>query len=60
MNIQDIARGRKRNGCPPHGPYLVDGVREGSHVARCLACGLVGPEREDDLEAKLAFDHKWH
>jgi hypothetical protein len=25
-------------------------------VARCLACGLAGGEREDGLEAKLAFD----
>jgi hypothetical protein len=24
-------------------------------VARCSACGLVGPERQDGPEAKLAF-----
>jgi hypothetical protein len=28
-------------------------------VARCLACGLMGPKRKDSLEAKLAFDHRW-
>jgi len=27
-----------------------------AHVARCLACGLAGPERADGLQAKLAFD----
>jgi hypothetical protein len=25
-------------------------------VIECLACGLVGPERKDSLEAKRAFD----
>jgi hypothetical protein len=30
-------------------------------VAQCLACGAAGPERQDGLEAKLAFDQKrWH
>jgi hypothetical protein len=49
-----------RKGCPPHGPHLVDAVGEGlAYAARCLNCGLVGPEREDELGAKLAFDQKW-
>jgi hypothetical protein len=51
---------RSRKGCPPHGPHLIDAVEDGlSYVARCLKCGLVGPEREDGLEAKLAFDERW-
>ena len=47
-------------GCPPHGPHLIDVVGEGLYEARCLNCGLVGPERKDSLEAKLAFDQRWH
>jgi len=35
---------------------LVETSEEGYCVARWLACGLSGLEREDDLEAKLAFD----
>jgi hypothetical protein len=52
----DVYARRGRRGCPPHGPLLVEGVGGGSpvarYVARCLACGLVGPEREDVMEAK--------
>ena len=59
-NSQETARGRGLKGCPPHGPHVVDALKEGSYVARCLACGLVGPERQDGLEAKLAFDQRWH
>ena len=40
--------------------HVVDALKEGSYVARCLACGLVGPERQDGLKAKLAFDQRWH
>lgn len=50
----DTRRGRK--GCPPHGPHLVYALEKGSYVARCLACGLTGPERKDGMEAKQAFD----
>jgi hypothetical protein len=55
-NLHDgtIERGRKP--CPPHGPHLVHFLKEGSCVIECLACGLVGPERKDSLEAKRAFD----
>jgi hypothetical protein len=59
-NGQGAARGRGLKGCPPHGPHVVDALKEGSYVARCLACGLVGPERQAGLEAKLAFDQRWH
>jgi hypothetical protein len=60
-NSQETARGRGLKGCPPHGPHVVDALKEGSsYVARCLACGLVGPGRQDGLEAKLAFDQRWH
>ena len=52
--------GRSRKGCPPHGPHLIDAVEDGLYAARCLRCGLVGPERKDSLEAKLAFDQRWH
>jgi hypothetical protein len=58
-NRQGAARGRRRKGCPPHGPHVLEAVKEGSYVARCLACGLVGPGRRDGLEAKLAFDQRW-
>ena len=47
---------RGRNACPPHGPHLVEAGKEGSYVVRCLACGLAGPERQDAVAAKLAFD----
>ena len=59
-NSQGAARGHGRKGCPLHDPHVVDAVKEGSYVARFLACGLVGPERQDGLEAKLAFDQRWH
>jgi len=55
---KDAGRGRKP--CPPHGPYVVDAARDGSYVALCLACGLGGPKGEDVIQAKLAFDQKWH
>ena len=45
---------------PSAWPHVVDAVKEGSYVARFLACGLVGPERQDGLEAKLAFAQRWH
>ena len=59
-NSQGAARGRGLKGCPLHDPHVVDALKEGSYVARCLACGLVGPERQDGLEAKLAFAQRWH
>jgi hypothetical protein len=55
-----MVAGRSRKGCPPHGPHLIDAVEEGLYAARCLNCGLVGPERKDSLEAKLAFDQRSH
>ena len=48
--------GTGRVSCPPHSPILVEASGEDYYVARCLACGLSGPEREDAWEAKLAFD----
>jgi hypothetical protein len=38
-NSQGAARGRRRKGCPLHGAHVVDAVKEGSYVARCLAWG---------------------
>jgi hypothetical protein len=58
-NRQGLVNGRGRKSCPPHGPHVVEAAREGSYVAHCLACGLVGPLRKDVLEAKLAFDETW-
>ena len=52
----DVAAGRGRKLCPPHGPLMVHAVKEDSYVTQCLACGLEGPERKDGLEAKRAFD----
>jgi hypothetical protein len=58
---QDVPTGRERNdSCPPHGPHLVTALGVGHLVARCLKCGLAGPEGKNDLEAKLAFDRRWH
>jgi hypothetical protein len=59
-DVQAVVAGQSRKGCPPHGPHLIDAVEEGHYAARCLRCGLVGPERKDSLEAKLAFDQRWH
>jgi hypothetical protein len=59
-NSQGVGASQRRKPCPPHGPHLIDAVGEGlSYAARCLNCGLVGPEREDVLGAKLAFDQRW-
>jgi hypothetical protein len=55
-----VAGRSRRGGCPPHGPHLVNAVEEGLYEAQCLRCGLVGPERKDSVEAKLALDQKWH
>ena len=59
-DVRGGVAGRSRDVCPPHGPHLVEAVEEGIYAARCLKCGLVGPEREDSLGAKLAFDQRWH
>jgi hypothetical protein len=42
--------------CPPHGPLVVRAMKEDSCVVWCLRCGAAGPEREDSMGAKLAFD----
>jgi hypothetical protein len=52
----DVYARRGRRGCPPHGPFLVEAVGGGSKVARCLACGLVGLERENATEAKRTLE----
>ena len=58
MKIHD-RDSRARRGHPtgsPHLPLIIDPIGEEKHVARCLVCGLCGPERADSAEAKLAFD----
>jgi hypothetical protein len=42
--------------CPVHGPLLIYALEEDTYVAVCLSCGVIGPERRDGWEAKLAFD----
>jgi hypothetical protein len=42
--------------CPPHTPLLLQPTEDGRCLARCLACGLLGPERENSSKAYLAFD----
>ena len=56
LNVQAVVTGRSRKRCSPHGPHLITAVEEGRYKTQCLKCGLVGPERKDSLEAKLAFD----
>jgi hypothetical protein len=48
--------GRRRKPFPPHGPHLVYPHTEGFYLVQYLACRLVGPERNDALESKRAFD----
>ncbi len=59
-DVEAVVAGRSRDGCPPHGPHLIEAVEEVPYAARCLRCGLVGPQRKDILGAKLAFDQGWH
>lgn len=42
--------------CPVHGPLLIYPLQEHTYVAVCLSCGMIGPERKDGWDAKLAFD----
>jgi hypothetical protein len=58
--MQDTSKFSRLRPCPPHGPHLIDAVEAGLYVARCLACGVTGPERKDGLEAKRAFDQTSH
>ena len=46
---------------PPHTPLLVRATEDGHCVARCLACGLQGPERENSSKARLVSEQfsKW-
>jgi hypothetical protein len=36
-----------RRSCPPHGPLMSRGSREGGQAIECLNCGLLGSELED-------------
>jgi hypothetical protein len=56
LHTHNGSAGRGRKPCPPHGPHLVHVLKGDSYVVQCLACRLVGPERENSLEAKRAFD----
>jgi hypothetical protein len=37
----------------------VEVFEESVYIARCLKCGLWGPEQEDGLQAKVAFDESF-
>ncbi len=54
--MQASSRSRSGRRYPRHGPLVGEATEEGSYTLRCLACGVKGPEREDTLKAKLAFD----
>lgn len=53
------AGGRSSRSCPPHGPLLTEALEEDVYVIKCMKCGLWGPERDDVLQAKLAFDESF-
>ncbi len=54
--MQASSKLRRRNHCPPHTPLLIQSSGDGHYyVARCLACGLGGPERNNTWKARLAF-----
>ncbi len=54
--MQASSQSRSGRRCPRHGPLVGEATEEGFYTLRCLACGVKGPEREDTLKAKLAFD----
>ena len=54
--MQASSRSRSGRRYPGHGPLVREATEEGFYTLRCLACGVKGPEREDTLKAKLAFD----
>ena len=54
--MQASSRSRSGRRYPRHGPLVGEATEEGSYTLRCLACGVKGPEREDTLKAKLAFE----
>jgi hypothetical protein len=56
MHPRQAFKSSRRRSCPPHTPLLVQSSGDGHYVARCLACGLVGPDREDASKARLAFE----
>jgi hypothetical protein len=57
--MQDISKSSRHRPCPPHTPLLIQASRDGYCVARCLAYGLQGPERENTSKARLAFDESY-
>jgi len=53
--MQASSKLRRRNHCPPHTPLLIQSSGDGHYIARCLACGVGGPERNNTWKARLAF-----
>ena len=45
----------RTNLCPPHTPLIAQVTQDGCCEVRCLACGLLGPERENYSKAWRAF-----
>jgi hypothetical protein len=47
------------DGSSPYGPVLIEALDEAIYIARRLKCGLWGPEQEDSLQPKVAFDQSF-
>ena len=58
--MQASSKFARTRSCPPHTPLLVQATGYGYCVARCLACGLQGPKRENTSKARLAFDESYN
>jgi hypothetical protein len=54
--MQASSKPSRRKPCPPHTPLLLQPTEDGYCLVRCLACGLLGTERENSSKAHLAFD----
>ncbi len=57
--MQTLRKFSRHRPCPPHTPLLVQVTGYGYCVARCLVCGLQGPERENSSKARLAFKESY-
>jgi hypothetical protein len=57
--MQAYSKLSRRKSCPPHTPLLVQAIGDGYCLVRCLACGLLGPKRENTSKARLAFDESY-
>jgi hypothetical protein len=58
--MQAYSKFSRTKPCPPHTPLLVQATGYGYGLARCLACGLQGPERQNSSKARQAFDESYN